>query len=57
MHVCVCVCDVQGMILISVMHVLIHCGGVYVCVCVCVCVCVFLYNTLSKLFLIGLCST
>ena len=54
---CVCVCDVQGMILISVMHVLIHCGGVYVCVCVCVCVCVFLYNTLSKLFLIGLCST
>ena len=39
MHVYVC--DVWSMILISVMHILIHCGGggVYVCVCVCVCVC------------------
>ena len=35
---CVCVCVVC----------------VCVCVCACVCVCVFAYNTLCKLFLIGL---
>ena len=52
--VCVCMCARACIILISVMHMQIYCG---VCVFMCVCVRVFPYNTLCKLFLIGLCST